>query len=180
VNSLRANGTRQPKDYNQGIVLNLRNRYSLLRNKVRPSRTASQREGTLIEAGSPEQERADLPLDGRPSNPWATARAGESFSQSSLNHRMSFDPASGVMMLPEDDDWLIDDVSSDEDYGNSTPEQMQGGNSNASHEDLSASITESISTPLASPGKRRYGTYYHHPERRRQTIPGAFPPSSSS
>ncbi|KAH7918403.1 DUF221-domain-containing protein [Leucogyrophana mollusca] len=180
VNGLRGNGTRPLKDYNQGIVLNLRNRYSLLRGKMRPSRTASQRDGTLVDMGSPTQEHTELPPDG-PSNPWADARTRTSYSQSSLNHRMSFDPASGVIMLPEDDDWLVDDVSSDEDYGSMshTPEHAQGDASNASQEDLSASITQSPSTPLASPGKRRYGTYYHHPERRRQTIPGAFPPSSS-
>ncbi|KIJ64119.1 hypothetical protein HYDPIDRAFT_112659 [Hydnomerulius pinastri MD-312] len=169
VNGLRNGITRTPLDSTEGIVLNLRNRYSMLRNKVRRSRTATNGETAAV--ASPQEEHA-LVSDAGP-NPWAEGRTGRTEqSQSSLNHRFSFDPASGVIMLPEDDDWLAEDYdSSDEDYGNVTPPSGEGP-SNASQENLS--LNGSPSPVMASP-KRRHGTYYHHPERRRPTIPGAFP-----
>ncbi|KAF9244266.1 hypothetical protein BU15DRAFT_86167 [Melanogaster broomeanus] len=158
MNGLRNGVTRTTLGSTQGIVLNLRNRYSMLRHKVavaRRSRTTTN--GETGEVTSPQEEHA-LVSDASASNPWADANAGISRSQSALNHRLSFDPASGVIMLPEDDDWLAEDYdSSDEDYGNVTPPSEEGR------------IT-------ASP-KRRHGTYYHHPERRRPSIPGAFPSS---
>jgi len=44
-------------------------------------------------------------------------------------------------------------------------------------EDDDASTTPAA-TPSASPSRTsRYGTYFHHPERRRMAIPGAFPTS---
>ena len=98
-------------------------------------------------------------------NPWADA--GPSSSQRDL-HRLSFDPASGVIMLPEGDEWLMDfddDDSSDE----GTPASGEV-TSDASQEDL----VHTGSVPPASPSKRRHGTYYHHPERRRSGVPGAF------
>lgn len=73
-------------------------------------------------------------------------------------------------MLPDDGDWLEEDIDSDEEnYGT----EGVGG-----HGGLERSVTETVtsedSTPVASPTRARYGTYFHHPERRR-TIPGAFP-----
>ncbi|KIY73172.1 DUF221-domain-containing protein [Cylindrobasidium torrendii FP15055 ss-10] len=84
-----------------------------------------------------------------------------------LHHRLSFDEASGVIMLPENDGWMGDEVDSEEeDFGTPTPpEQDDDGEAALSH-------------PIpASPRHSRYGTYFHHPERRRQQIPGAFPRS---
>ena len=165
VNGLRAGGTRY-HDANQGVVLNLRTRYSMLRGKGRAPRLSPG--GVLPDAG--------------PSNPWVGSRVQQgSHSQSNLSHRLSFDPGSGVIMLPEGDNWLAeDDDDSEDDYGSMTPtpEGVHSPN-NASQENLAATNGRSPSTPLASPGKRRHGTYYHHPERRRSTIPGDFPIPSS-
>ncbi|KAF8838304.1 DUF221-domain-containing protein [Paxillus ammoniavirescens] len=171
VNGLRHGGTRTPLDSTQGIVLNLRNRYSILRNKVMVRRSRTTTNAETVEGVSPIEEHA-LVSDARGSNPWADADAGMSHSQNSLSHRLSFDPASGVIMLPEDDDWLAEDYdSSDEDYGNVTPPSGEGQNA-APQDDLRLHGSPPAAT--ASP-KRRHGTYYHHPERRRPTIPGAFP-----
>lgn len=120
-----------------------------------------------------------------PSNPWEETRPGPSHrSQTApqpLHHRLSYDHASGVIMLPEGQSWLMDndDSDSDEDYGTPSPIQetptaplidtsTPGG--------ASASLPPDTYTP-STPSKRRsmYSTYYHHPERRStRTIPGAF------
>lgn len=178
MNGHRNGLMRIPFDSTHGIVLSLSNRYSMLRKKVtRRSRTTANGDESN-EIGSP-REVHPLVSDTHASNPWAEGDAGPSHAQNRIHHRLSFDPGSGVIMLPEGDDWLIDmddddddDDSSDE-YGNTTPPSGEVA-SNASQEDLAHPL--SSSTP-ASP-KRRYGTYYHHPERRRPTIPGAFPSGS--
>ncbi|KAJ6551627.1 hypothetical protein B0H19DRAFT_1158348 [Mycena capillaripes] len=114
------------------------------------------------------------------SNPWQESRRS-----TTLSHRLSFDPASGVINLPENDDWLHEDDDSDDDYGTNP---ATGGleNSVASLSDLDGPTSNSngdsplldvpISGSPTTPSRMsRYGTYFHHPERRRQTIPGAFP-----
>jgi hypothetical protein len=99
-----------------------------------------------------------------------------------LHHRLSFDHASGVIMLPEGESWLVDDEDSDseDDYGTPSP-QGETSASPAVENDPSGGLTvpspSENQTPAISPTKRRsaYSTYYHHPERRsRQTVPGAF------
>ncbi|KAG2074357.1 DUF221-domain-containing protein [Suillus decipiens] len=176
VNGHRAGGSRASPYVNQGIVLSLRNRYTMLRGKIRASRQSRPAaDGTLIDMSASENRDSVPPSDAGPSNPWVDTRTARgSQSRSNPNHRLSFDPASGVIMLPEDGDWLIDD-DSDDDYGtmSPTPEAIHSP-SNASQENLLPTNGHSPSTPLASPGKRRHGTYYHHPERRRP-IPGSFP-----
>lgn len=82
---------------------------------------------------------------------------------SHINHRLSFDPASGVIVLPEDSDWLGEESDSDAEYVSSVENQE---NSNTVSE-----------LPRTRSPTKRYATYYHHPERRRQSIPGAFPRS---
>ncbi|KAJ7822433.1 hypothetical protein B0H13DRAFT_2447922 [Mycena leptocephala] len=101
------------------------------------------------------------------SNPWEESHR----RSTTLNHRLSFDPASG------------DD--SDVDYGTGTQagglensvaslSDLDGPAANANGQDtlLDAPISSSPTTPSRL---SRYGTYFHHPERRRQVIPGAFP-----
>lgn len=94
-----------------------------------------------------------------------------------LNHRLSFDHASGVIMLPDDEgDWMGEEPDSDEEdiaIENRVGLEPSGTDTLIGVEDLSAS-TESVA-PLNPSRSSRYGTYFHHPERRRQTIPGAFP-----
>jgi hypothetical protein len=66
-----------------------------------------------------------------------------------------------VIMLPEDTHWLDEESDSDAEYMSSV-------------ENPESSTHVSALPHMRSPTKR-YATYYHHPERRRQSIPGAFP-----
>ena len=94
--------------------------------------------------------------------PDETQEDGESgLTESPTSHRLSYDPASGVIMLPEDPDWLGEESDSDVQYMSSVENQE---NSNT------VPALPHMRTPT-----KRYATYYHHPERRRQSIPGAFP-----
>jgi hypothetical protein len=116
------------------------------------------------------------------SNPWEESHR----RSTTLNHRLSFDPASGVINLPDNGDWLNEDEDdSDVDYGTGTQagglensvaslSDLDGPVANANGQDtlLDAPISSSPTTPSRL---SRYGTYFHHPERRRQVIPGAFP-----
>lgn len=87
---------------------------------------------------------------------------GESVPIGSLaSNRLSYDPASGVIVLPDDSDWLGEESDSDAEYMSSVENQE---NSNAVP-----------ALPHARSPTKRYATYFHHPERRRQSIPGAFP-----
>jgi hypothetical protein len=122
-------------------------------------------------------------------NPWfdpgSSVRRSESVSGTTLSHRLSYDLGSGVIMLPETADWLGDDVDegSDDNYGS----VIDDDDSSGAHESEEPSMNnaaegghQSDTAPLARPStiaRSRYGTYFHHPERRRQTIPGAFPSS---
>ena len=167
MNGPRNGSSRIPFDSAQGIVLSLRSRYSVLRNKVRSRRL---RNSETAETTLPEEGHSHV-SDTSSTNPWVNAH-----TQSTLSHRLSFDPGSGVIMLPEDDTWLAgEEDSSDEDYGNLTPPSGDG-EGNTSQENLATPDSQLPSTPMTSP-KRRHTTYYHHPERRRHTVPGAFPQS---
>lgn len=135
--------------------------------------------------GVESQELALGTSDLAPSNPWEETLPGPSHrSQTApqpLHHRLSYDHASGVIMLPEGQSWMMedDDSDSDEDYG--TPSPIQDMPTTPL---IDTSIPSGASAPLPSdtltlstPSKRRsmYSTYYHHPERRStRTIPGAF------
>ena len=68
-----------------------------------------------------------------------------------------------MIVLPEDSDWLGEESDSDAEYVSSVENQE---NSNTVSE-----------LPRTRSPTKRYATYYHHPERRRQSIPGAFPRS---
>ena len=114
-------------------------------------------------------------------NPWTIDSLSQSGSEQSdqnrrkIKHRLSFDDASGVIVLPEDVQWLMDDMDSDseEDYRGDT---LSNGDLN--HEDgaLAGSSTGNVPSELTSTNTRqRHGTYFHNPERRRQTMPGAYP-----
>jgi len=108
-------------------------------------------------------------------NPWSDVRPHYPLRQQS--EPLNYDHATGVIILPDEDGWLDEE-------GDSSDEVGYGGNHG-----LDQSITESListtdegtvegagsGTPLNSTRQSRYGTYFHHPERRRQPIPGAFP-----
>ncbi|KAJ7067780.1 hypothetical protein C8F01DRAFT_1246347 [Mycena amicta] len=173
---------RLSKDPNgQAVVLTLRKRTSVRR------RTQTEFiSGPSNSAGpfGPTESSDTVASSSSSSNPWQ--QEPRRASSAPLSHRLSFDPASGVINLPDDDDWMheADDTDEEEDYGTQT-----GGleNSVASLSDLGGPTatpngddtmlgTAVSSSPTTSPSRiSRYSTYFHHPERRRQAIPGAFP-----
>ena len=73
-------------------------------------------------------------------------------------------------MLPEDGAWLEEESDSDDDVHTVT-----GSHSHPHSPHVRASEPEQVGEPTetsilqASPSGRRYGTYYHHPERRKRT-----------
>lgn len=126
------------------------------------------------------------------SNPWmdATPPASRSVlrqqasgsSGRTLAHRLSYDHASGVIMLPDDGGWLEEDEEdSDELPGNGGLDASvmsvasEGASSVADTSTPGSEIVSGNATPVGGARVSRYGTYFHHPERRRQVIPGAFP-----
>jgi hypothetical protein len=174
----------QKKDSDQAVVLTLRKRYSTVRRNVRQMTTGmmpeerhyaddEQNDGGVQELATPEST----------SNPWHDSRPGPSRrSQTApqpLHHRLSFDHASGVIMLPEGESWLVDgdDSDSEDDYGSPSP---NGETAPPAVDSSLSGVAGSLpDTSVPTPSKRRslYSTYYHHPERRsRQTVPGAFDP----
>ncbi|KAJ7083663.1 hypothetical protein B0H15DRAFT_850317 [Mycena belliarum] len=165
---------RLSKDTNdQAVVLTLRKRPSIRRPPSQFILGDNASSGSV--AAQSESSEA-----GASSNPWQESRR----SSAPLSHRLSFDPASGVINLPDDADWLQeDDADSDEDLGTQIGDLE---NSVASLADLAAPepngsgeetmLRAPISASPTTPSRlSRYGTYFHHPERRRQVIPGAFP-----
>ncbi|KAF9009177.1 DUF221-domain-containing protein [Hymenopellis radicata] len=153
VNHDRAN-VRVSPDGDQAVVLTLRKKPSVVRRQRQVATTAEEYTDT------------EPPASSGGSAPWDVRPSSMQRSQTTplpLHHRLSYDHASGVIMLPESNDWMGDDVDSDEeDYGTPSPEEE--------------GETPRAIVP-ASPRQSRYGTYFHHPERRRQQIPGAFPRS---
>lgn len=149
VNHGRTNGTKP--DTEQAVVLTLRKRKSMLQGN-RPS-TFPSMSSPLRNERSP-QRRGISDEEDQDNGEYG-------LTGSHSNNRLSYDPASGVIMLPEGSDWLGEESDSDAAYMSSVESQE---NSNT------ASAPPHVRTPI-----KRYSTYYHHPERRRQSIPGAFP-----
>ncbi|GLB41104.1 putative cytosolic domain of 10TM putative phosphate transporter [Lyophyllum shimeji] len=164
----RGDAPRVTKD-NEAVVLTLRKRYNSVRGARPPSRTPS-----LAGPSNGLGTAGDVMHDSGVQNPWEDSpprphRSGNN----GLNHRLSFDVASGVIMLPESGDWLQDDTDSDEeDFGT----ENTGGLDRSITEASDPGNDQGSTSPTTSPSRTsRYGTYFHHPERRRQPIPGAFP-----
>jgi len=134
----------------QAVVLTLRKRKSIMhgiRPSTFPNMSSPLRNGKIPQGRGPPDEAQE---NGNPGP-----------SEPHISNRLSYDQASGVIMLPEDSDWLGEDSDSDAEYM-SSPENPENLNNVSTH--------PHIRTPT-----KRYATYYHHPERRRQSIPGAFP-----
>lgn len=125
-------------------------------------------------------------------NPWEDARPGtrrtyHHHRAPPLKHRLSYDHASGVIMLPDDGDWLQHDGhdvdNSDDDSDEPSYEGTTNGLETESIHNEGSSVVDATtpSSPSQQLRPSRYGTYFHHPERaaarRRQSIPGAFNPS---
>ncbi len=174
-------------DGENAVVLTLRRRFSQVRKRGQALFTHHQvggemdTEGVAHEGGPAEggaessggdNARAMDPWKDRSARPISVSGAPASPGQPSQStqqvNRLSFDPASGVIVLPEDD-WFLD---SDEDYGDSTPPEGTSGGDGSEHTAGGTDGGPSPTSPTSS--ARRHSTYFHHPERRR-TIPGAFP-----
>ncbi|KAI0720255.1 hypothetical protein C8T65DRAFT_633946 [Cerioporus squamosus] len=164
-------------DGSPAVVLTLRKKYSVVRDRPQrqasddsaasgPSNNGADGNGTSAPTGD-RTEPSDRSLIER--NPWdedqpaarprpRTHRSGHS---SQIQRRLSFDAASGVIVLPEDENWLEEEDSDSDDYGelqNSTLMDSQVVEGEGSIQGQSE----------GSPGtNRRYSTYYHHPERRK-------------
>lgn len=189
----------------EAVVLTLRKRYNSAGGR---SRRTSQRQGDWDGGGlgGPSVDPISV-ID-----PWQDPSTSTSHTRQrnqttpnrshTLTHRLSYDPASGVIILPDEAAWIDSDdsdvVEAGEDYGtelersvallgpggeeelglgpslSGSPERiLVAGMSNQSQGVNQAQGRGStVSTPTRI---SRYGTYFHHPEKRKQTIPGAFP-----
>jgi hypothetical protein len=214
------NGGQHNKDLNardQAVVLTLRKRYSAAgggRSRDRRERsTQRQSEWGSGAAGVP----SGLTTSVDPStvfDPWQDPSASTSTAHApqlrqtnrshTLAHRLSYDPASGVIILPDEAAWLESDdsdvVDSDgEDYGTELERSVSslapGGDgeelgvahvlsgsperssvAGTSNQGQGTNVTQARGSGVSTPTRTsRYGTYFHHPEKRKQTIPGAFP-----
>jgi calcium permeable stress-gated cation channel len=173
---------RPPKDSgDQAVVLTLRKRYSVgqRRSGRRQSQDSRRDVGSTSTTGIvPDSSNVDPTVI---NNPWEDARPGTRRTYSHappLKHRLSYDHASGVIMLPDDGDWLQEEGDDDDDSD-------YGGAANGLEAESILNEDSVVDNP-SSPGQQlrpsRYGTYFHHPERaaarrRQSSIPDAFPPS---
>ncbi|KAH9060511.1 DUF221-domain-containing protein [Lactarius vividus] len=166
------------------LVLTLRKRYSVHRvdDDTLPigsaPKTVAKQDNVRSATPSPGELNGEVT-----NNPWQEQIAGSSSSQThrAINHRLSYDFDSGVIILPDDGVWPEGlDSDSEDDAGIAS-------NSSRHPQVLSDSAIpgggqEVVGTPdvqnVSGSTKPRYGTYFHHPERRWQSVPGAFPNSS--
>jgi len=175
-------------DGGNAVVLTLRRRYSQVRKRGQAlfghhlaggdagaeggAHEGGTREGGAESSGG-DNARALDPWKDRSARPISVASAPAAPDQISQPpqqaNRLSFDPASGVIVLPEDD-WFLD---SDDDYGDSTPSPDGTSRGNGS-ENMAGGTDGGPSPTSPTSATKRHSTYFHHPERRR-TIPGAFP-----
>ena len=204
---------------NEAVVLTLRKRYSTVR-RSKQGRRVSRAEysqygaqhGVEGDEGEGREGRGEGYSDGDSTlgnrNPWSDLRTNGGTTQQQdidggvsgeegtrrVRNRLSFDDATRIIVLPEDAQWLMEDVNSsdsEDEYGNeSTAPPSPDSTSNGAgvsgdgvgvgaggSSGIGVGVGESTTpTPVPTPSKR-HGTYFHHPERRRQTIPGAFPRS---
>ena len=208
-----SNGTKS----DQAVVLTLRKRYSIVKRGATRSLVAGSRvfgdlltpNGADPSAQTPGSSGGGGAVEqGTTDNPWQETRAAgpsthraQTAPPAAMHHRLSYDFGSGVIVLPDDGDWLgiaggVDDVDEDDsedDYGDTTGLENSQASLDAAAAGAGAAPGAGAMERAASsssngngngaeehamggtPGKARHGTYFHHPERRRQTIPGAFP-----
>ncbi|KAJ3559941.1 hypothetical protein NM688_g26 [Phlebia brevispora] len=149
------NGSQQPAngsntDSTPAVVLTLRKRRSVIR-PVPPQSGSSPSNGAGHDSIEPVSENIVT------GNPWQDAADNNrpEVRSPQVQHRLSFDQPSGVIMLP-DEEWLNEESDSDEEYqgpGHSS-EVTQHRQESDAHGEENAS--------------KRYATYYHHPERRKR------------
>ncbi|CCA67384.1 hypothetical protein PIIN_01215 [Serendipita indica DSM 11827] len=155
------------------VVLTLRRRYSAVRKRGQAAFGLSSKNQPASES------HADGTGTGGDSNAQTVAASSENLQPTTrqASHRLSFDPATGIITLPDGEVFFDrmengNENESDSDYGEvsgetDTPDDRSG---NASTNDQAAAEDQGT-----EPRTRRHSTYFHHPERRRQQVPGAFP-----
>jgi hypothetical protein len=167
----------------QAVVLSLRKRYSVRRmgDSTLPtgsaSRTVANQDNVRAVTSSTGELNGEII-----NNPWQEQIAGSSGSSQkhrAISHRLSYDFDSGVIILPDDEVWPEAlDSDSEDDAGNadssSRPLLSDSAIPGGGQEVVGTADVQNVS--VAS--KTRYGTYFHHPERRWQSVPGAFPTGS--
>ena len=138
-------------DTTPAVVLTLRKRRSVIRpSPADPSPSLPSHGNNLV---------AETGLDNATENPWRDGGEGHlDRAQSSrrLQHRLSFDQPSGVIMLP-DDEWLNEDSDSDEEFARARQTNDHTANDHSNSPEISTS-------------SKQYSTYYHHPERRKRNL----------
>lgn len=162
-------------DGSPAVVLTLRKKYSVHRETARlpsqQSNGSTSSGASANQALSPGEEGiapSDRSVLGNPWEDQPPARprphAHRHSNSTHVRHRLSFDAASGVIMLPDDENWMDAEDSDSDDYG-----EMQNSTLSEVGTRDSPGLDAGYQATAGSPGHgKRYSTYYHHPERRRQ------------
>jgi hypothetical protein len=175
------NTDRTGRKSGQAVVLSLRKRYSAVRRGGRTSTAGN----SSTSRGAPIQDSVTASsgeLGEVTSNPWEESTpdsSNGSHSHHTINHRLSYDFGSGVIVLPDDEIWL-DGMESDSEEDDDGDGNIAGGQATperAVSEDDQGTGSSDGQT-ITGLSRTRYGTYFHHPERRWQSVPGAFPTGS--
>ncbi|KAF7977536.1 hypothetical protein HWV62_3310 [Athelia sp. TMB] len=139
------------QDSNQAVVLTLRTRYSRGPRQIIPDTPEVYSDNTHQDGDGAHELRSGARANGRP----GPVRRAQTTPQP-LHHRLSFDHASGVIMLPEGENWLIDeDSDSEDDYGTPSPREEL---TSSPLVDVAPSLSRPSrpeSSPNTSPAKRR-------------------------
>ncbi|OBZ76812.1 Calcium permeable stress-gated cation channel 1 [Grifola frondosa] len=160
---------------NQAVVLTLRKKYSVVREDSQEETNGNGAGDETAVAGSSTQQPDQTLLDVTSVNPWRESsprqprppRSDSAPAAVHIQRRLSYDAGSGVIILPEEEQWIEGSGSdSDEDYG-----EMQNSQLTDTSIRTEQIESRSPSSPSGAPPSKRYSTYYHHPERRRQTYP---------
>ncbi|CAE6509739.1 unnamed protein product, partial [Rhizoctonia solani] len=153
-----------PTDKNDAVVLTLRKRRTSRQRREarRSSRTHTPGASSALNGNG------GIPEAGE--NPWREDSTASGSGNGSHGPRLDYDHATGIIMLPEDSDWMGEDESSAEEEPAPLPAEIV------------ASPSDEVNLPVPTPrspsaNQNRHSTYFHHPERRRPKMPGGFPRS---
>ena len=163
------------------VVLTLRRRYSAVRRRGQAVFGKNQpTDGTAPDNhGHPD---GTLAVEGEAARPRPLSAASTSEHPASgrqLSNRLSFDPATGIITLPDGEVFFdrLNGDDSDSDYGEASGETDSHGETSeaASPTPAGGELDANGGTTPSALRSKRHSTYFHHPERRRQQVPGAFP-----
>ncbi|CCM06528.1 uncharacterized protein FIBRA_08801 [Fibroporia radiculosa] len=169
ANGAETSSSASPQEANPAVVVTLRKRPSV--------QGEGRKQPNASPGGSTEPADAAAAAEEAILNPWQDVhpRRPTGAPTTPLHHRLSFDHGSGVIVLPEEDDWLEGDSDSD-DIVNEDADGIVPGGALAGSVASAQGVEESVGSTSSgrervagtSPGKR-YSTYFHHPERRKGT-----------